>query len=377
MKQMNEIFRFNTLAELKLFYDVHQERLIAKDPLINNFLFNTNWSMIKSSEEEPFIAVYEEDSTVQTAFFSCSKVMMKKLTVTEKGTRQYEETFELPVYRRAYTYQGLYDVSADFFYRIIDDLFKTPVDVVLIYVYKQDYDKLTTYLNQNKKYNYNAKCYSHAFEGEIGHNRFDSMQLIFPDTFEKIFEPFQKNRQHRYHLRQLNRIQRRAETQYDIQYKTISPLSEITVLEAETMFEDVEFIYSNSWQSELNNDYQVDKLSFLFQQKKLMLLVAYADDIPASYFYGYVDEGKIHESWMAYNTVFSRFSFGLITLVQFLKLCVECSIHSLEFGGTTHQYKTDIVNKKEPIYEILIFNPESTISKELKVIKRCYPKALI
>lgn len=370
------MYIFNSLDEFASYYETQNIRF-NKDPFIQNLLFTIKWQIFKSPQETPFIAIYEDGSIVRFAFFSCGKVNMKKLSVTEKGTRKYEDSFDLPVYMRAFTYQILYNISSDFFKMVMDALFDYPVDVILIYVYKQNYEQLTSILEQQQKYKYYANCYSNAFEGEIGHNRFDSMQIIFPNTFEEIFQPFKKKKQHRYNFRKVKKVHRIAETQYDVQYKYITPLSEISESDLEKMFLDVDFIFQNSWQSEYNTDNHKSKLAFLHQHKKLILLLVYADGVPASYFYGYVHDGKVWESWTAYNAAFARYSFGMIALVQFLKLCIDSEIQSIEFGGTTHKYKVDIVNKKEPIHEIVVFNPVSSISRKLKLLKTCYPKTLI
>ncbi|NMM55491.1 GNAT family N-acetyltransferase [Paenibacillus aquistagni] len=369
---------FNALDEFVTYCEMNKNDLTESDQLINNLVFNIRWHLLKSPGENPVIALYrdENSSKIQVAYFSCAEVTMKKLTTMENGTRQYEENTDLPVYTRAYTFQALYNVSGEAFKMIIDALFNYPVDAVLMYIYKKDYEQLKLYLEENKQYNYYASCYSDAFDGEIGHNRFDSMQLVFPNTFDEIFEPFQKKKQHRYNIRHVKRVKRIAEAQYAVRYKYISPLSN-SEADIEKVFSDVELIFKNSWQSELNFDNHQEKLTFLYDHKKLMLLVIYAEEEPVSYFYGYVENGRILESWMAYNSNFSRYSFGLLALVEFLQYCINDQIQSLEFGGTTHQYKTDLVNKKEPIHEIVVFNPTATISRELRLIKRCYPKALI
>ncbi|MFB7304400.1 GNAT family N-acetyltransferase [Heyndrickxia sporothermodurans] len=368
---------FTSLDEFFKFYEIHKKALAEKDPLFADFVFTVHWYMVKSPEEKPFIALYEDNSMIRATFFSCAEVKMKKLIATENGTRKYEHSPDLPVYKRAYTFQALYNVSEDFFNIVTDALFDYPVDAILLYVYKEDYEKLKSFLGQNKLYNYYANCYSHAFEGEIGHNRFDSMRLILPNTLEEVFQPFHKKKQHHYNFRRVKKVHRIAKTQLNVQYKYISPSSEIQETDLDIIFSDIEYIYKNSWQSELNSDNHKEKLAFLHKHKKLMLLLVYADGIPASYFYGYVNNGEICESWMAYNSEFSPYSFGLIALVQFLKLCIDTQIKSIEFGGTTHKYKKDLVNKTEPIHEIVVFNPTSSMSRELKLIKRFYPKALI
>lgn len=365
---------FTALDEFYSYYEM-QEPHNPGNQLMDDLLFAIKWHLLKNPEEKPFIAV---NKSGQTALFSCAEVAMKKITITDKGTRIYEDSEDLPVYTRAFTFPLFNnDLSNDEFEMVIDELFQTPVDAILIYVYKQDYDRLTTMLEQKKYYKYYASCYCDAFDGEIGHNRYDRMQLILPNKLEEVFQPFHKKKQHRYNYRQVKRAQRSAENQYDVQYKLLSPLTEYSEPDIESIFSDIEFIYQNSWQSDHNLDNHKEKLTFLHQHEKLMLILVYADGIPASYFYGYVEGGNIRESWMAYNTAFSRYSFGLIALVNYIKLCIDTRIQSIEFGGTTHQYKTDLVNIKEPIHEIIVFNPKSSVSRKLKLIKSCYPKALI
>jgi len=329
-----------------------------------------------------FIYRLDKEQLTNAAFFVIANTHVgERLHVFNDGVRIYEK-LERPIseYRCARLIGNILGISKDFLAEMVEILFNSDqVDVIDLFYYSDDQHELMgSFSGLPVKIISNRMC--DLYNGEIGNNSNDSLSINLATSLEEQLASFKTKKSHRYNIKNIQRVKRKAEVEHDMQLKSFYHECGYPSI-SERELEWLAQIDDNSWQKGKQSIYitRADKQALsetiihLFEKKCLLLCFCLIDDYPVSYVLGILANNNVCQFSLAYDARFRKLSVGKLAFIHFIQTAIEIGLKKIECAGTRHQYKTDLVTFYDPVHESALFNPIKKNAKTLYKIKKLYP----